>query len=360
MKVLIITLIPSPHLYEIHNTFAHHPDVELEMFYELKKSPRRDWGEYIPDCKHTILKSKQLLGISSLVDFKLNEYLEKTDADIVVIGSSPWSPNTWIVKQWAQRHAIPYVVFSEPPNLTRSSFNKLIKKMVGKKLLYGAAGFVGVTKKTCEIIAELYDLKKSSFVLPYYSDLSQFTSIPLRSSRNEVTKFLFLGEITYQKRLDLMIDALSKIEKPFELNIVGAGELREEMGLRSQTISSGTVIFHGKVPYAEVHSILKNTDFLILPSEHDGFGMVVVEALAAGVPIIASESVMSAVEFVENGKNGWLFKQGSVEELENKIDLAINSKSNWSQMSINARESLKEYDAQKLSNAFYTFLEGLI
>jgi glycosyltransferase involved in cell wall biosynthesis len=63
---------------------------------------------------------------------------------------------------------------------------------------------------------------------------------------------------------------------------------------------------------------------------------------------------------VENGKNGWLFKQGSVEELENKIDLAINSKSNWSQMSINARESLKEYDAQKLSNAFYTFLEGLI
>jgi len=85
-----------------------------------------------------------------------------------------------------------------------------------------------------------------------------------------------------------------------------------------------------------------------------------VEALAAGVPVIASESVMSALEFVENGKNGWLFKQGNVDELRNAIDLALNSKSHWSQMSINARESLKDYDATKLSKEFYTFLQGLI
>ena len=88
--------------------------------------------------------------------------------------------------------------------------------------------------------------------------------------------------------------------------------------------------------------------------------MVVVEALAAGVPVIASESVMSAVEFVEDGKNGWLFKQGNVDELRNAMNLAINSKNHWSQMSINARESLKDYDSTKLSKAFYLFLKGLI
>ncbi len=360
MKVLIITLIPSPHLYEIHNTFAHHPDVSLEIFYELRKSPRRDWGEYIPDCKHTILKSIQLLGVSSLVDFDLRGHLEKTDADIVIIGTSPWSVNTWIVKRWAQLHSIPYVIFSEPPNQTRSSLNRIVKKIIGKKLLKDAVGFVGVTKKTCEIITKLYNFNKPHFVLPYYSDLKDFSSLPYRSSQNKVTRFLFLGDITYNKRLDLIIDALKKVQNPFELHVVGDGELREELEMQAKNISYGTVTFHGKVPYTDVHSILANTDFLILPSNHDGFGMVVVEALAAGVPVIASESVMSAVEFVENGKNGWLFKQGNVVELRNAINLAINFKDHWSQMSSNARESLKDYDATKLSNEFHTFLQGLL
>lgn len=360
MKVLIITLIPSPHLYEIHNTFANHADVSLEMFYEIKKSPRRDWGEYIPDCKYTILKSKQLLGVSSLIDFDLNAHLEKTEADIVIIGSSPWSPNTYIIKRWAQRHSIPYVVFSEPPNQTRSSINRIVKKRIGKKLLKEAVGFVGVTKKTCEIIRKLYNFDKPHFVLPYYSDLNLFSSLPHRSSQNKVTRFLFLGEITFRKRLDLIIEALKKIQNPFELDVVGDGDLREELEMKSKNILYGSITFHGKVAYTEVHNILANTDFLILPSEHDGFGMVVMEALAAGVPVIASEGVMAAVEFVENGKNGWLFNQGNIDELRNAIDLAINSKGDWSQMSINARESLKNYDATKISKEFYTFLQGLI
>jgi len=360
MKVLIITLIPSPHLYEIHNTFAHHPEVELEIFYELRKSPRRDWGEYIPDCKHTILKSRQLLGVSSLVDFDLRCQLEKTDADIVIIGTSPWSLNTWITKRWTQRHSIPYVVFSEPPNQTRSSLNRIVKKIIGERLLKDAVGFVGVTKKTCEIISKLYNFNKPHLVLPYYSDLKDFTSPPCRSFQNKITRFLFLGEITYNKRLDLVINALKKVQNPFELHVVGDGELREELEIQATNISYGKVAFHGKVAYTEVHSVLANTDFLILPSNYDGFGMVVVEALAAGVPVIASESVMSAVEFVENGKNGWLFKQGNVDELRNAIDLAINSKNHWPQMSINARESLKDYDATKISKEFYIFLQGLI
>ncbi len=360
MKVVIITLIPSPHLYEIHSQFASHPDVSLEILYELRKSPKRDWGEYIPDCKHTVLKSRQLLGISSLVDFELSKHLKKTDADIVIIGSSPWSLNTWIIKRWAQKNAIPYVIFSEPPNQNRSKLNRIIKNVIGKLLFKDAAAFAGVTKKTCETIVELYDFNKPTFVLPYYSDLSNFISIPHRSSKNRVTNFLFLGELTHRKRLDLPIEALKRVRKAFELNVVGDGPLRQELEKSTNNIQHGKIIFHGKVAYSEVHNILANTDFLLLPSEHDGFGMVVVEALAAGVPVIASDHVMSAVEFIENGKNGWLFKTGNVQELEKVINLAIDSDNSWSMMSINARESLKEYDATKLSNEFYSFLQGLI
>lgn len=360
MKVLILTLIPSPHLYGIHSQFASHPDVSLEIFYELRKSPKRDWGEYIPDCKHTVLKSRQLFGISSLVDFSFSKHLEKTDADIVIIGSSPWSLNTWIVKRWAQKNAIPYVIFSEPPNQNRSKLNRIIKNVIGKLLFKDAAAFAGVTKKTCETIVELYNFNKPTFVLPYYSDLANFFSIPHRSSKTRVTKFLFLGELTHRKRLDLAIEAFEEVSESFELNVVGDGPLRQELEKSANNIQYGKIIFHGKVAYSGVHNILAHTDFLMLPSEHDGFGMVVVEALASGIPVIASDHVMSAVEFIENGKNGWLFKTGNIQELEKIINLAIDSDNYWSMMSMNARESLKEYDAKIISDNFYSFLKELI
>lgn len=360
MKIIIITLIPSPHLYEIHSKLAEHPDVSLEIFYELRKSPKRDWGEYIPNCKHTVLNSRRLMGLSSLIDFGFSRILKQTDADMVVIGSSPWSPNTWIIKRWAEKNSIPYVVFSEPPNQNRSMLNKVIKNIMVKKFLKNSAGYAGVTKQTCETIVKLYDFHKPIFVLPYFSDLKNFISVPLRSSKNKVTKFLFLGELTERKRVDLPIQAFKRISKPFEFHIVGDGHLREELEDSALNVNSGEIVFHGKVAYQNVHNMLTNTDFLILPSNHDGFGMVVVEALAAGVPVIASDHVMSAVEYIKNGKNGWLFQSANVIELEKVLNLAIDTETSWASLAVNARESLKEYDAKILADKFYLFLKGLI
>lgn len=360
MKALIITLIPSPHIYQIHREFAEHPGVELEIIYELQSSPKRNWGEYIPPCKYTILNSIKLLGVSSLLDFKLKKILKTKQPDVLIIGTSPWSFNTWIIQNWAVKNFIPYLVFSEPPDNNRTYLNKIIKKSISRKLLNNAIAYLGVTKKTCDLISTAYQIKLPTFVLPYYSNLESFFSVCRKDDKNSPTRLLFLGELTSNKRVDLILEALQGVENDYRLNIVGDGPLSSELKEKSKVLPRNHVLFHGKVPYDQIHDILSSNDYLILPSAYDGFGMVVIEALASGVPVIASDNVMSAVEFINDGINGWIFNNDCVDQLKKLIEIATSTNDNWSKMSKNARDSLVNYDAKKIAHSLYDFLKSLI
>ena len=140
---------------------------------------------------------------------------------------------------------------------------------------------------------------------------------------------------------------------------MGDGALIGSLELAASEVNSGSITFGGKCHFDEVHELMKNCDYLILPSTHDGFGMVVVEALAAGIPVIASDKVMSAVEFVTNRVNGWIFQSGDKNSLSLVLSHAIESQGTWQELSRNARLSLKDYNAKTSANRFATFLKLL-
>lgn len=359
MKILILTLIPSPHLFAFHEELAKNENIELEVLYELRKSTKRDWGEYIPSCKHQVLNSKKLISMSSLVDFNLFNILKEKEADVIMIGSSLWSLNTWIARYWAIKTNTPFIIFSEPPNFNRTKINYLIKYNLGKKLFKDAIAYAGVTKKTCDLITNVYNFNKPTFVLPYLSDLSKFYSLPLKDKKNDCPTFLFLGELTFRKRLDLVITATKNFKFDYKILVVGDGELRQELADSLSNEQKEKFSFLGKVPYEKVFEYLNKSDYLILPSNHDGFGMVVVEALSAGIPVIGSSAVMSAVEFVEDDKNGWIFESGNDEDLKICMKKAIKSE-NYQQLSFESRNSLKEYNSQFITNKFLKFLNKII
>ncbi len=124
--------------------------------------------------------------------------------------------------------------------------------------------------------------------------------------------FLSVGRLTYSKRVDLAIMAANKLM--LELKIVGSG--KEEAYLRS--IAGPTVDFLGSVSDEQLDELYKGAKALIFCAMDEDFGMVPVEAMAHGVPVVALGQG-GVLETVVDGKTGVLFREPTVESLVGAI-----------------------------------------
>ncbi|GEM_PF-5424808 len=126
----------------------------------------------------------------------------------------------------------------------------------------------------------------------------------------------------------------------FKLDLVGDGPLRGkvETMIQEQALQ-GEVRIVAPVPHIQMNALYQSYDVLILPSKKEAVGMVVLEAMACGLPVIVSDGA-GAREYVQESVNGFIFPAGNYKELAGKI-IAI-SKMNLDRMGTNARKHMVE------------------
>jgi glycosyltransferase involved in cell wall biosynthesis len=140
-------------------------------------------------------------------------------------------------------------------------------------------------------------------VIPNAVDASAFLH-PRPTFASPRLKLGFLGRLDPVKRVDDLLDALALLGRDVELHIFGDGEQREHLHTRTHELSlSDRVVFHGSV--ARPQQALDQIDLLVLPSLAEGFGLVLIEAMAAGVPVIAT-NVSGIRDVVEHERTGLL------------------------------------------------------
>jgi glycosyltransferase involved in cell wall biosynthesis len=137
------------------------------------------------------------------------------------------------------------------------------------------------------------------------------------TSRTGPTKFVFVGTASRTKGFDILLEAFRMTSGAFpsaELHVIGdAGSPSLFKGQ-----SSDKVVIHGKCGRRELARLLGVMDCLVLPSRLESFGMVVVEALAAGIPAIVTPTV-GAAEIITAGKDGWIVPVGSAAALAEQM-----------------------------------------
>jgi glycosyltransferase involved in cell wall biosynthesis len=125
-------------------------------------------------------------------------------------------------------------------------------------------------------------------------------------------RFLFVGRLDENKRLDYLIEALRRMPTPdFELVVVGTGPQEDELRALAAEALPGRSDWVGRLPLDAVRSEMANADCLVLPSRHDGWGAVVSEALMAGTPVVCSNACGSAGVVRASGY-GSVFASGDV------------------------------------------------
>ena len=139
--------------------------------------------------------------------------------------------------------------------------------------------------------------------------------------RSRGDKLLFVGRLAAVKGLPILFQALTQIDKPgLSLAIIGDGPDRAaleamalDLGLEKQ------ITFLGYRSQSEVAAMLKDTDVFVLPSFAEGVPVVLMEAMAAEVPVIATR-IAGIPELVEDRKSGVLVAPGNVTELARAIE----------------------------------------
>ncbi|MEB3337694.1 MAG: glycosyltransferase, partial [Leptolyngbyaceae bacterium] len=124
--------------------------------------------------------------------------------------------------------------------------------------------------------------------------------------------YLYVGPLTRDQQVDLAVDACTQLNLP--LWVVGAGNDME----RLQRIAGPTIRFLGAVPEAERVQLYAQAKALLFPCSHADFAITPVEAMGAGIPVIASK-LSGMREVILDYRTGLLFEEATVESLRGAI-----------------------------------------
>lgn len=214
-----------------------------------------------------------------------------------------------------------------------------------------------------DVAGELRNSGANVHLVPHGVDLERFVPQPFPGT--EVLQLLAVGRLVEKKGFHVLIAAATRIQAPYQLNIVGEGpeEKRLTELIRRHRLES-KVRLCGPKTHEDLPEAYSRAHVLVAPSiidrmgDRDGLPNVVLEAMACGRPVIASDAgaIGSAVVHDETGL---LTRPGDAESLAAAIDLLARQRSLLKQLGMRARERVqREYDVHRCTERFHNLLRS--
>lgn len=163
-------------------------------------------------------------------------------------------------------------------------------------------------------------------------------------------RIIAVGRLHRQKGFDMLIDAFSLVQKKcpqWSVSIFGGGEDEKVLKQRILDAKMQDCIFINS-PTQDIYSEYQNSDFLVLSSRYEGFGLVLIEAMSCGIPCVAFDCPYGPKDVIEDGYNGLLVDNENVESLAEKILWMCNNPEKCEAMGVVARKSASLYKIEQI------------
>jgi glycosyltransferase involved in cell wall biosynthesis len=179
-------------------------------------------------------------------------------------------------------------------------------------------------------------------VVPQGIDLRRFEPAQ-RAVRSGPLKLVFVGSVSLGKGFQYLLQAMTRIgARHVSLEIVGAtGDPWSHRLLRRMSAGLNVALAPGDPIVA-----YQRGDLFVLPTLHDGFGLVVAEAMACGLPAIATDAC-GASEWIDDG-SGWVIPRGDGDALVAALDRALTQRHALAEMGRAARRAIEPLDARSI------------
>jgi glycosyltransferase involved in cell wall biosynthesis len=296
------------------------PRQETSAGFSVKRIPtiRRHIDRCIPVEMLTFMMSASLAGLRLTRNWR-------PDFTIAFFGI-PCGPVAHTLKTI---YGIPYILSLrggdvpgfQPYDL--ALYHRLMKPAI--RFLWRQADCVVANSRGLSLLAHRTVPDLTIHIVPNGVDVQKFR--PAGSlDRNGPVRLLYVGRLTYQKGVDVFIQALNRLDSKiqFQVEIVGDGNARPPLERMVQRFGLvDRLHFTGWLNRAEIPQRYQQADIFVLPSRDEGMANVILEAMASGLPVIAT-SIAGNRELVQHGKNGLLVRPDDPEQLADALLELIN------------------------------------
>jgi glycosyltransferase involved in cell wall biosynthesis len=225
-----------------------------------------------------------------------------SEFDVIVLSSFTSVTGQWLTRgRLRSQH---WLFWGE-----RLNQNSGVKAFVQERLaapISRASGIVGIGR------AAEHDYRRRfphlpHFCIPYHCDLSPFFAINRRHDVGAPLTFLFCGQMIRRKGVDLLLSGFDRlIAKGIDAQLLLVGREADLPNFLEvvSPVARSRIRYEGFQAPERLHEYFARSDVFVLPSRHDGWGVVINQALAAGLPVITSDAVGAGIDLVASGING--------------------------------------------------------
>lgn len=317
--ILVVTNIPTPYRIPLFNEIARQFRAEgnrLFVVFGAWGYRRRRW-EIDPESfefeYHVLPGGGFYIGKSESITLTYRGLIRLIRATkphfVITSGYSIASVKIWFCNLVL---GTPYGMWSGAVRGVGAS-RSVLRGFIRRRLVGRAASFIAYGTRAKEYLASLGADERRIFTAINTVDVAFFKAAAQRqqSSHGEEHRkvILYVGNLTRGKRLDLALMALAEIQDKagdFVFRLVGDGDERANLEALAKDIGiENRVEFAGFKQRDEVAAEFAGATCFVFPSEYDVWGLVLVEAMAAGVPCVASIRAGATVDLIDDGQTGY-------------------------------------------------------
>lgn len=257
---------------------------------------------------------------------------------------------------------IPYVVHFHLDLQPTGLFGKLFllyKHTLLRAVIKNADRIIVFSETQQVFIHEVYGVDKRRIdIIPNGVGGAYFAPPCVPSSKKRY-ELLYLGRLSAQKRVHLLIEALPHLKTPVTLTLIGDGEERIKLETRASELGLTNVRFAGQKPAGAVIPYYRRADAYVIASENEGMPLAVLEAMASGLPIVAAR-VPGLTELV--GGVGVLIDNPSGQTFARALDRLLDHPERLAELSRKSTEAAQHYSWPQVidtTEAMYRKVEQL-
>ncbi|MCX8178928.1 MAG: GT4 family glycosyltransferase PelF [Candidatus Aenigmarchaeota archaeon] len=363
----------SRYSYELTREFFKLKNIKFKLIIGFPKNHKKPKENYIIPIEVEFYNNKILsyLFFSWKVYFKL--IFMKNKENFIIHALNPWSyffiPKIKKVKFVLTEHNI----ISKQINMAYGSsiLDKILRYIFyiffsfwERHLCQTADKIIAVSKSTKNDLMRFYNIPNKKIEVIYNGiNFKNFSPVKIRFNKKR-RNLLFVGRIVPRKGLEYLVETIFLIKKEIsdiKLYIVGKGEndylIKLKKMIKKMNLEKN-IKFLGFIEDKKLNKVYSMTDIFVFPSLVEGFGLVLLEAMTKGKPIVAT-NIGGVNEVIINGRDGILVEPKKPKKMAEAIIKLINDDKLYNKFSQNAIKSVKNFSWKKSAKKVYEIYNHL-
>jgi glycosyltransferase involved in cell wall biosynthesis len=256
----------------------------------------------------------------------------------------------------ANRYHIPLVIHFRFGRIGDLSRKKNWEWRLLLKVMNKAAYSIVLDTKTVGILNE-YNVNNVKFIPnPMSLELEKIAGQKEIVSRNNTLfRIVFIGHMTKIKGIFELVEACNRIENEIELIFIGPYKEETKEHITKISLKKNKLQFKGILAKNEIYKELNSSDLMVLPSYTEGFPNVVVEAMAIGCPVVATDvgAIKEMIDKNDNNECGICIPAKNIEKLKDAMDYMMNNPETSMKMAQKAKDkAFKQYTMKHIASEY--------